>query len=129
MGSGRRVDPDAGEVSRPSNYRAGTVLVVYAAGTGGWIVGLKLNATYHEFLMFVGIVVFHALIGAALGRALGIALPLLLIPVSLAAGSAGHTTGDFDTVFEFVLVTTPFNLVASAAGYALRETAERLRAR
>jgi len=105
------------------------VLAVYAAGAVGWLIVLRVDAAYHEFAVFLGIVAFHGLVGAALGRAWGSALPLLLIPLSLAAGSAGHTTGDLDTVFEYVLIATPFNLGATAAGYALRSIADRRRTR
>ncbi len=56
------------------------VLAVYAAGAVGWLIVLRVDATYHEFAVFLGIVAFHGLVGAALGRAWGIALPLLLIP-------------------------------------------------
>jgi hypothetical protein len=67
----------------------------------------------------------NALVLIVTGRVWAIPLPLLLLPVSLVAGRAGHATGDLDKVFEFVLVATPFNVAAATLGVTLRAVARR----
>jgi hypothetical protein len=95
------------------------VLAAYAVGAAAWIHGLNVDATYHPFLFFVAVVVFHALTAFALGRAWSLVLPILLIPIALAAGHAGHETGDLSRVWEFVLIAAPFNVGGTALGYVV----------
>ena len=106
------------------------VLVVYAAGALAWIYGgLKVDATDHPFVFFVAVVVFHALMGFALGRVWSLLLPILLIPIALPAGHAGHETGDLSQVWEFVLIATPFNVAGTALGYLARRASDARRRR
>jgi hypothetical protein len=102
------------------NLRDSLLVAAYAAGAGAWIYGgLETDATYHPFLVFVAVVALHALMGAAVGRVWSLLLPILLIPIALPAGHAGHETGDLSRVWEFVLIATPFNVGGTALGYVV----------
>lgn len=102
-------------------------LVVYLAGATAWVyAGLNVDATWHQPAVFTAVLIFHGLIGLAIGRWWCIALPMYALLIAVLAGHAGgNPGGDFNTVFDYVLIEAPFAAAALAVGVVVRRIVER----
>jgi len=97
---------------------------------GIWFGYLKWDSDFHGFAIFILVVAAHVLFGWWLARWWGIFFPVLLLLLSVPAGHAGHQEiGDFNSVFDFVLITFPFAILASGVGYLLHRGWCRIRVR